>query len=235
MKYVGYLPDGDADRGLWMINFNVKLPTYATRLSVTTAQKTIVSNDASVFAYALDLVSGSKTFEHTAVEFKDAMNDGAETNLVTPIPVFTVSGVVPTDAVAPGIFKRIGKLVKTIKSHPNYTADIGKDLGIIGADPVSSFAPEKIQPVLKGKIVGTRKVEVKYTKGNLDGVILESKRGAETAFTILAQINKPTYTDDRPNLNPVLPETRQYRASGFINDVVVGVMSDIITITVNPA
>ena len=68
------------------------------------------------FGYSLLLLEGVKTFEHTSVKFKDAIKVGALTNLIIEMPVFVAPEGMPVVAIAPGIFKRTAKLVKTTKN-----------------------------------------------------------------------------------------------------------------------
>jgi len=224
-----YLPNGDADRGTWMENFNTKLPNYATLLGITKPQTDSVAADTLGFRYGLELVAGAKTFEHQCTTFKTALRDGPASTIALAIPVF-VAPANPPAAVAPGIFSRVARLVKTIKANSAYTETIGKDLGIIGADPGSDVWDDE-QPVLTAKVSGGQ-VQLKYVKGDADGIQLESKRGTETTFTLLDKITKTTYTDTRANLVAGQPEQRQYRAWFIVDDEIVGQVSAVITVVV---
>ena len=72
-----------------------------------------------------------------------------------------------------------------------------------------------------------------FLKGQATGGRVESKRGAETVFTTVTEITGGKFTDPRPNLVVGVPETRQYRIWYLLNNVVVGLVSSIVTITVN--
>jgi hypothetical protein len=74
-------------------------------------------------------------------------------------------------------------------------------------------------------------VPVDFNKSVADGVIIESKRGSETTFSLLGSDTEPPYVDTRVNLAPG-PETRQYRARYFLNDAPIGNWSDVLTVTV---
>jgi len=224
-----YLPNGDADRGTWMDNFDTKLLGYATLLGITKSQTDSVTADTLAYRYGLDLIAGGKTFEHQCAAFKTALRNGPESTVVINIPVFTPPANPPA-AVAPGIFSRVGKLVKLIKASAAYTETIGKDLGIIGADP-GDGSLDNAQPVLTYSISGGF-VQLKYIRGNADGIRLESKRGTETDFSLLDKINKTTYTDTRANLVAGQAEERQYRAWFIKDDEIVGQVSAVITVAV---
>ena len=232
MKPTTYLPNGDNEKAAWMINFDEKFPTYATKFGFS--NEAIVANhhDRLAFTYGLMMVEAAKTFEHQSVTFKDAIRNGTETNLVIDIPVFTPPANPPL-AVAPGIFRRVSKLVTTFKANALYTEAIGQDLGIIGADYLGKDNPDDIQVKLTVKQSGGS-VQLKYVKGDLDGIKLESKRGTETEFSLLDKITQTTFTDKRPVLVTGVPEVRQYRAWCIIKDEIVGQVSDVVSVTVTP-
>ena len=75
---------------------------------------------------------------------------------------------------------------------------------------------------------------MKYYKGELDGIKIESKRGAETEFSLLDKITQISFEDDRAMLVAGTPEIRQYRAWPILKDKVVGKVSDVVSITVTP-
>ncbi len=233
MEQNPYLPVGDAQKVLWLENFDEKFPGYSKKFAFDKPTVDSVHNDRLSFSYSMLLLSGVKTYEHTCVKYKDAIKIGALTNLILEIPVFVAPTGAPIVAIAPGIFKRIAKLVTTIKNHPAYTETIGKDLGIIGSENLGKDNPDDLKVKLSVKESGGS-IQLKYVKGDLDGVKLESKRGAETDFTLLDKISQTNFTDDRKMLVDGKPEIRQYRAWCLLKDKVVGKVSDVVSITVTP-
>ena len=227
-----YMPHGDKEKEAWMINFDEKFPLYATKFGYAKEVVTATHNDRLAYSYGLMMVEASKTFEHNCVTFKDDQRNGAETNLIIDIPVFTPPANPPL-AVAPGIFRRAGKLVNTFKSNALYTDAIGRDLGIIGAEYLGKDNPEDTQTKLTVKQSGG-KVQLKYVKGDLDGIKLESKRGTETEFSLLDKITQTAFIDNRPVLVAGVPEVRQYRAWCIIKDEIIGQVSDVVSVTVTP-
>jgi len=230
-KVIYYLPNGDAQRGTWLSNFNLKLALYKTKLGLSADQMTSVSNDTLNFLYSLLMVAASNSFDHTCVIYKTAIRNGPATDAIAEIPVFTPPTDAPVTGVNPGVFSRITALVRIIKAHPAYTTRMGTDLGIIGAEHAEKTNQDLLQPIFSVKIVAGN-VQLKYVKGDSDGVRIESKRGAETDFSFLDKASKNTFTDTRKNLIPLQPEQRQYRGLFMKGDNVIGIMSDIVTIAV---
>ena len=231
MKKSYFLPSGNAQRGVWLNNFKNKLTAaLITKLGLSKEETDGLNADTLIFTYCLSLIEAAKTYEHQCVTFQLAMRNGPQGADVVAVPVLSVSGVIP-DAVAAGIFARVLKLVKKIKASASYTDDIGRALGIIGAEMEAKSATDEVMPILTGKTVAGD-VQIKYTKGENDGIRLESKRGLETGFTLLDKINKNVYLDKRPTLVIGQPEKREYRSWFFVGDEVVGQVSAVITVTV---
>jgi len=233
MSYQYFIPRAEGARNSWLINFNAKLIHHADTFSISDETLEMVLNFKNTYSYSLALTAASYTFDRACVSYKDQLDEGELNNLPVEIPEFTIPLNRPSVAVTPGIFKILGHLIQTIKAHPAYTTDIGKDLGVIGADKQPTGGIDALKVELKVRIVAGKAV-VSYKRSILDGIVLECKRSEEERFTILNRFNKLTYTDKRDNLELTKPEIRQYRASGIIKDEIVGILSDIVSITVNP-
>lgn len=117
-----------------------------------------------------------------------------------------------------------------LKRRPGYTAEIGQELGIIGINE-DIPSTDLWKPTLTAKIDG-EKIIITFKKEFSDGVKIKSLRGAETEFTFLANDTFPPYYDTRPKLDADKPEKRQYQAWFIMGDEVVGIPSDILTVTV---
>jgi hypothetical protein len=65
-----------------------------------------------------------------------------------------------------------------------------------------------------------------WVKGQFDGVVVQSKRGAETSFTFLDKDTKSPYEDMRHNINPDQHEARTYRMRYLMNDQEIGLWTD---------
>jgi len=117
-----------------------------------------------------------------------------------------------------------------LKRRPGYTAEIGQELGIIGIDETIP-STDLWKPTLSAKIDGD-KIIINFKKDFSGGVKIKSCRNAETEFIFLANDTFPPYYDTREKLDADKPETRQYQAWFIMGDEVVGIPSDILTVTV---
>jgi len=229
MKKSSFIPGGNAQKGIWLSNFNnILTPALATKLGVSKDKKTALNADTQAFVYCLVLTAAAKGFEHQCVTFQLSMLSGVEGEVVM-FPIMDVVGVAPSP-VASGIFTRVRAIVKIIKISPFYTTDIGKALGIIGSDIESK--QDEVMPILIGKVVAGN-AQLKYTKGANDGIRIESKRGTETSFTFLDKANTSVYSDTRPNLIVGQAEKREYRSFFIKSDEIIGQVSAVISLAIN--
>ena len=233
MKKSPYLPIVDSERLTWLINLNSKLTTggLAATLGITAAQLAIILNGIKMYTFILACITASETFYHTCISFKDQMNESIIGTIPQPIPAYVSPVNAPIVLVPFGFFGWIMALVANIKTNAAYTTQIGTDLKIIGSDIVidwSTAQPTKVKVASNaGAIHGS------FLKGEATGGRVDSRRGTEVAFTTLTNVTGSKFIDDRPNLVPGVPETRQYRIWYLLNNVVVGLVSVIVTITVN--
>ena len=224
-----YLPDGDNERELWLTNFYTGVAALAliTAWDISTGQLTSLENDKNAFRYSLVFLAAAVSFKTTSTASKDALNHGVSTSTPQAFPVFTPPAGAPTP-VPPGIFDRINLFVGQLKKNNLYTEAIGIALGIVGAEIVVNFAT--LKPTLKLDTSGGW-IYVHYVRDHAEGIFLYSKRGTETAFTLLAMVTKTSYVDARPNLVVGQAEERQYQAFYMVGDVAVGLISLVASIT----
>lgn len=223
-----YLPRADKEKAIWLKNFSIKFNSYATSFGFVAADATAIAADSAALTYMLDLLEVFKTEAKERTAYKDSLVDGPLSSNVAPLPTLPVLAAAPP-AVAPGIFIRVTAVVNRIKAHPAYTQAIGQDLGIIGAESAEKLAVEKPALIIT-KNGGA--LQVKYKRGDADGLRLFCKRTGESEFSLLAVINKPVYEDIRPNKVTGQPETREYLAYYMQNDKQIGQSSDTISIVI---
>lgn len=96
--------------------------------------------------------------------------------------------------------------------------------------PQSDFDARTFKPSLKVSIVGGQ-IKLRYTKGKCDAVAIYGRLRGEAAWTRLGTKTRSPYYDTTPLADPALPEVREYQCRGVINDIEIGQMSVIVTIT----
>jgi hypothetical protein len=210
----------------WFTNFAAKLPGYATTFGLTTAEVNAVIADAAIVTVVINMVLSFKDEQNKWVKFKNLElfgPDGATPTL--PVPPSPSATPVP-----PNVISRTRKLVARIKTHPAYNEVIGEDLRVIG----SEISTPEAKPTGTVKALPNYAAEVSFVKRGFDGVDVESQRGTETDWTLLAFDSQSPYVDNRPPQTAGQAETRRYRLRYRKADVPVGEYSDILTVTVGP-
>ena len=201
-----------------------------TVLGLNAAEITSVQDDYHVLHFAIFCSEELRTGVSEFISYKKTILAGKNGEPTPPLPVITMS-TAPTPLVNTGILDRLRKLVQRIKASPLYTESIGMDLGIIAAQPTP---PAVVKPAPKVTALPENQVEITFTRGIYDGVALESKRAAETAWSSLGMYPASPIIDTRPLLVPLQPELRQYRMRFVRKNTAVGDFSDIFSIVTEP-
>ena len=197
-----YLPHQDGALNSFEDTFKLQLPVIAAKLGIPAEEANAVINVITDHQSAFADMNVKKKASNSAVE----KNASAKAAAVS----------------------EIRRISQRVKSTSGYTDEIGKELGIVGSEDTGvDFT--SIKPTLKFSIVGGS-VVLSFNKQHTDGVKIYSKRSGETGFTFLAVDTASPYEDNRPKVNPALPEERQYYAYYFYNDQQVGQQSDILTV-----
>jgi len=204
MKRISYFfPSAIADRRKWFLNYKAKIDTYGMAMGYSTQQINDMKTCCDKAIAAIDEADAAKL---AAKAKNKAQNTILKDN-----------------------FGSLRKPIRHMKSHDNYKEAMGETLGVIGTEIEIDL--DNVQTKLKA----TKKfngVELKFTLKNCDGGNIYSKRKDEKDFSLLKFVTHPQAMDMRPNLDPNMPEERQYLVVLVVNDEEVGKASDIVTETV---
>jgi hypothetical protein len=198
-----YIPKTDGDLLAWHDNFKTQIAAVAATFGLTAAEVTAVSDRNT------DLHTTA-----TAANFAKAIAQAKTAEKQNSFRLGT------TEARAPS---------NRCKTHPAYTAALGQQLGIISPEDTTDLNNSK--PTLQAAAVVVGSVTISFNKSISSGVRILTKRGAETAFTLLAVDTASPYIDTRTNL-AASPELRQYQAQYLLGDDPIGLVSDILDVTV---
>jgi len=233
-----FIPSGDADFVIWLGNFVTKLTTvYNGTFGITAAQITALNADYANMRYIIaDYLPAFDAAKKNRVAYKDLMRKG---RTATGVPIPTTAQAVPAPSVAvpvapatavlPNIELRMRLLIRQLKANSAYTLAAGTDLQIV--PPGSVIDPANVKPKVRGVAKPSGAVVLNWTKGSYDGILIESKRGAETTFTFLDRDFSSPYVDTRPNVAAGVPELRTYRVRYLQGDQPVGLFSDDIKVS----
>jgi len=118
--------------------------------------------------------------------------------------------------------------VRNWKTNPAYPASgIEGSLKLKG--PESGFDPNTFKSVLKLSIVGGQ-IRVDFSKGKCDCLVIYCRLRGTAAWTKLGTDSSSPYYDTNPLATPNVPEVREYMGMGMIDDIEIGLPSDIVSI-----
>lgn len=229
------IPRTDGQFMVWYKNFAARFAAHASALGFPSGDVEAVQADSAMLSYLIgDLVPAYEVALQVRSAYKNLIKDGpigAPGGSLPPAP--TVAA--PPATVAPGIMPRVHQLVARIRVAPGYTRAIGFDLGIEEPDSGTAGAPGAfVKPMVKALALTNNQVQIDFTKGKFDGVLIESRRTGETGWTSLGTDNYSPFIDARPLAQDGKPEVREYRLRYMLRDEPVGDWSDITSATARP-
>ena len=240
-----YLPNGEREREGWLLNFSIRLQSSGTALGLSAAEVTGASNDYQAYKYMLDIEDIFKAELHTRTSYKDLLFNGKIGSPITNYPTLPTLPTAPTQ-VAAGIIQRTEMLVQKIKNSQGYNETEGQSLRIIAASG-SVIDKTVLKPTVKVFENNSEHVLLKWTKGEMDGVIVYvnapvvaattpaagTEADAESAISWVeyTRCTISPFTDTRKN-KISQPETRLYKMKYFKKDIPEGIESDIIKVAV---
>jgi hypothetical protein len=225
---ISFIPNGDADKGIWLGNFTTKLPTYAPLVGITAAEVTAIQKDAAMYQYILSMLEAYKQTVNNITSYKNLLKHAVGQQHLGAIPIAPTLAAAPA-AVTEGVFDRASKLGKRIKASANYTEAMGNDLGIIA--PTQTIDTNTMQPDITVKLDADRP-HIKCTKGYADAIDLYVDRKDGAGFVLIGRLLKLDYIDVVPlPTNTVLAEW-DYKARYVIGNDPVGLMSSVVSVVV---
>lgn len=233
MKRQDYYPNRIADQIPWLENFRAKLPTYAATLGLSAEAVEIAVAAARFSIYVLSQwLAGVRAFGPASTMAVDEVLGGTGAGTMA-LPTFTPptlpDGVVP---VPPGTLTRIFDLVREIKADKACTDAMALDLGIV---PTGGGAAHPV-PGLKAVVIqgsACQCGQLDFTKYSHQGIYAEGRRNGG-AWEFLGIDTESPYVDQRPLLNPALPEVREYRARYWDKGTPNGDWTDVVKVTLAP-
>jgi len=232
MKKKPYLPTKEADRVIWINNFNDKIGTYAGTFNITAAELLVIAAMALIYTYMITLIAASRSFTKSLTKFKNVLSIAPNGTTLGVIPVFTPP-VAPALTQA-GIFTYIASIVARIKSNTaSYTPTIGDDLRIIGEETI--FVPDDYQANGKAKSMPGF-VVIEFEKPHVEGMDIYSLPVGTSDLNFFEKIgtaNHSPFHDTRPLLAAGKPENRYYKTRAIIHDEEIGHPSEVFTAIFN--
>ena len=225
----GYIPTEEAALVVWFADHAAGVATHGASVGLTPGDITQAATDAASVAHA---VNGRSLYESKKQEFTAYKDILLYAPLNAPLPATPAApavGALPVGALAACV-ARARQRAERIKNHPAYTVAIGEDCRIVA--PVGP--PPSTQPTLKAVAETDFQVRLTFAMLGHDQIEIQSQRGVELDFSLLAYDTNSPYLDARAPLVSGQPEVRQYRARWRDDDQPFGDWSDIVQVTASP-
>ena len=172
-----WFPTNLVEQAAWFRNFAEVFASIALDLRFTQADIDSVLADNEVVQFLARDVTAMRMYERALRAFQRSMFYGRNGARVAEFPAAPEQD--PPLMVNRGIFERLERLVRRIRTMPGYTPSVGANLGII---PRNEKLPELAAFVPRFRIIPSQSrpysFEVKTTRGKFDGFIVEHRRGA---------------------------------------------------------
>lgn len=227
-----YLPnDGESFCG-WLENWKVEFAAVAPTLNFTAPEITDVLADADWSLHVCRAASDASSHASAWVQFRESLLSGDGNTPVGSAPVSSAPAAPAAPAPAQGAITRIRATVKRLKGAPAYTSAIGQALRIVSN--VTTEDPATAKPSLRVKPLPMFQAELRWPRRSFSGVLVQSQRDGETAWTDHGVKTDNAFVDTRLPLEANKPELRRYRQIYVKKDEPVGLWSDVVSVTVQP-
>jgi hypothetical protein len=198
-----FFPKVDAELVVWANNYKNKITANALVLGLSDAQVAQEINYCDQLIAAVNGVSIQK----------QALKAAQEAKLLA-------------------IEKQGGALRNEIARHKlnaNYTDAIGNDLGVIShrLDFVTSSYKAKISVEMFAGMA-----RLKFAKRGADGLNIYHRKKGTSAWQFMARVTKSPFDDQVVLEHTNQPEHWEYRAYGVVDDLEIGIASDIVEVIV---
>ncbi|MFA6546284.1 MAG: hypothetical protein WCS99_17830 [Limisphaerales bacterium] len=197
-----YIPSADDAKIIWLTNLRDTIDAYSATLGISAGRVTQIK------AWCNDLIDEI-----------NATNTAKQAWLAAAATKATQE----TTSLA-GLRGEI----KQWKASPTFTSAIEAALKVAAGG--SSFDPNTYKPKISAQVIGDH-VQLKFGKGETDGVNFYWRKRGETVWKFLSRDTNSPYNDHTPLTTTGVPEMREYQAFGVLNDAQIGQPSDIASVT----
>jgi hypothetical protein len=227
-----YFPTSRQERAAWCGNFGMQFADVAVSLGFTAGEATANSADCALVVSLASIAVQLDAYAAAVRQFGSIITEGAVGDKTPAFPDFP-SYSSPAGP-ATGVFERIDALVKRIRVAPNYTNEIGALLGIIpSSNP--GIPVDEMQPTLKTTSLPGSVVQVKFVRGETNGIFLETRIDNSETWSSVGIFPASPAVVVIPQNAQNLPRSVQLRARFVEGNSPVGQFSDIVTTATQPA
>lgn len=199
--YTYFIPQNDGDIRGWSDKLGDKVTILGPQYGLTATEVTEVETSCELISSSILRSDMKKNEQKEAVTYKEVIKKSE--------------------------IKKILRITAKIKLHPNYTENVGRELGIVGNSIITSNTERlMIRPSIKAVATPTH-VEITFSKQNQTGVTIYTRLKGQSKWEKLISATQSPYRDERPLTLEGVPEIREYAAMYWDNGIELGQYSDI--------
>jgi hypothetical protein len=202
-KYMkGFIPANWAEYRGWLLNMKTEIATEGPKFGLTAGDILAIQNTCQAQIDKIDAYMAALAAAAAALE---TLRDGKTL----------------TDSA-------LREEIVDWKTESGWTDAIAAQLRVVTAS--TDFDPNTYKPEFTVKILGGE-IRIDFKKRGVDGMRVYCRLKGQTSWTFLALDTSSPYIDGNPLAQPNVPEVREYMLRGVIDDVEIGLDSDIQSIT----
>lgn len=201
-----YIPQSDARLALWLENFEKSIKASGKELGFTDAEIKDAGDRAVAVAAAIVADEQKRAEWQAAVARTAALKE-------TTLPV-------------------LQRVIDRASTSAAWSEEKARVFMAVAPKPQAVRFDGDFKPAFKLSVEGGR-VRVLWIKGDLDAVRIERRHAGEQGWKQIGIDMRPPFDDYDPLKQPGVPEAREYRLIGVVNDEDVGAPSDIVSVLVS--
>jgi hypothetical protein len=198
----GFIPANWAEYRGWLLNMKTEITTEGPKFGLVVADITAIQNTCQAQIDKIDAYMAALAAAAAALE---TLRDGKTL----------------TDSA-------LREEIADWKTESGWTDAIAAQLRVVTTS--TDFDPNTYKPEFTVKILGGE-IRIDFKKRGVDGMRVYCRLKGQTSWTFLALDTSSPYIDGNPLAQPNVPEVREYMLRGVIDDVEIGLDSDIQSIT----
>jgi hypothetical protein len=225
-----WFPTTLIDRAAWIDNFARQFAAVALSLGFSAADIASMTQDAEDFRALARATTAAEAFMAALRGFRLSLS---EEKVGSPQPLFpTLTITPPPNGVPAGIFQRLDERVQRIRTAAAYTDEIGALLNILPSKS-QSIAESELVPQLKVTSMPGNIVEIRFTRGDADGLSVQMRLDKENDWTSVGWFIRSPAVIEVPD-GTGAPRSVEIRARYLIGNDPVGLNSNVVSVVTTP-
>jgi len=223
-------PNREGDQTLWFANILAKIAGYYAGLDISVARQAKLTLTLNWLIWTWQTyITARRSDGPAATAWRNNLATGTPDPAVSPLPPVPAALTPPAGTPYFGMLTWLFEEIARWKTAEGYSDTIGQDLGVIGP----SASPHLNPPALTEDGVAQNSVSLGFILHEHDGVLIDSMRQGDAAFSPLSTDTNAPYVDNRAVKVPGQPEWRDYRACWWDNATPSMVFGPVLRVLVN--